>query len=100
MGELSGNSVLPFNINNSAILITHVGLHLGPKDNAREFQHICYVNGAPYIALSSMYACGESRGENHFRGGQRLRLFNKIKLLSLFCGKPLREKDHELTGPM
>lgn len=41
MGELSGNSVLPFNINNSAILITHVGLHLGPKHNAREFQRIC-----------------------------------------------------------
>lgn len=45
MGELSGNSVLPFNINNSAILITHVGLHLGPEHNAREFQHICQVNG-------------------------------------------------------
>lgn len=62
MGELSGNSVLPFNINNSAILISHVGLHLGPKHNAREFQHICYVNGTPYIALSGMYACSESQG--------------------------------------
>lgn len=41
MGELSGNSVLPFSINNSAILIARVGLHLGPKHNAREFQHIC-----------------------------------------------------------
>lgn len=39
MGELSGNSVLLSNINNSAILITHVDLHPGLKHNAREFQH-------------------------------------------------------------
>lgn len=54
MGALSGNSVLPFNINNPAILISLVGLRLRPppkkKHNAKEFCRTRHATVTPRVA--------------------------------------------------
>lgn len=99
MGALSGNSVLPLNINNPAILISRVGLRLPPHpqknnkknknefQNAKEFWWTCHVNVTPGMAPTTH---GQAQGPSRklFQGRTKTRrLFNKIKARGLFCGK-------------